>query len=51
MMEVLSKAEGFHNRFGQGEFATEHGRPSTKFERRGERLGHGTWDLMFERTA
>lgn len=25
-------------------------RPVTKFERRGERLGHGVWDLVFERT-
>jgi len=24
-------------------------RPVTKFERRGQRLGHGTWDLLFER--
>ncbi|RMS61244.1 hypothetical protein ALP65_03116 [Pseudomonas aeruginosa] len=24
-------------------------RPVTKFERRGERLGHGVWDLKFER--
>ena len=24
-------------------------RPTTKFERRGERLGHGVWDLKFER--
>ncbi|MEL2255934.1 tRNA (guanosine(46)-N7)-methyltransferase TrmB, partial [Klebsiella pneumoniae] len=23
--------------------------PVTKFERRGERLGHGVWDLKFER--
>jgi tRNA (guanine-N7-)-methyltransferase len=24
-------------------------RPSTRFERRGERLGHGVWDLAYER--
>ncbi len=24
-------------------------RPTTKFERRGERLGHGVWDLVFQR--
>ncbi|EPL6731640.1 tRNA (guanosine(46)-N7)-methyltransferase TrmB, partial [Salmonella enterica] len=23
--------------------------PVTKFEQRGHRLGHGVWDLMFER--
>lgn len=49
MMEVLSAAPGFRNRFGTGAWATEHDRPSTKFEQRGERLGHGVWDLMFER--
>ena len=25
-------------------------RPETKFERRGLRLGHGVWDLVFRRT-
>ena len=24
-------------------------RPLTKFEARGERLGHGVWDLMYHR--
>jgi len=51
MMEVLSAAPGWHNRFGAGAWATDHDRPSTKFEQRGERLGHGVWDLMFEKTA
>ncbi|MCO6524203.1 MAG: tRNA (guanosine(46)-N7)-methyltransferase TrmB [Candidatus Schmidhempelia sp.] len=26
-------------------------RPMTKFERRGQRLGHGVWDLMYKRIA
>jgi len=26
-------------------------RPITKFEQRGERLGHGVWDLLFEKTG
>ncbi|HUQ27552.1 MAG TPA: tRNA (guanosine(46)-N7)-methyltransferase TrmB [Usitatibacter sp.] len=26
-------------------------RPETKFERRGLRLGHGVWDIVFERTS
>ena len=26
-------------------------RPETKFERRGLKLGHGVWDIVFERTA
>ena len=51
MMEVLSTAAGWRNRFGAGTWAAEHDRPSTKFEQRGERLGHGVWDLVFEKTA
>ena len=52
MMDVLSSAQGFSNCYSEAEFAPrpEH-RPLTKFERRGERLGHGVWDLMFERSA
>jgi len=26
-------------------------RPTTKFERRGLRLGHGVWDLLYEKTS
>ena len=52
MMEVMSAAQGFENCHEAGEFAPrpEH-RPLTKFELRGERLGHGVWDLMFSRSA
>ena len=50
MMAVLSAEPGLGNECGRGEFAPrpEH-RPLTKFERRGERLGHGVWDLVFQR--
>jgi len=50
MMAVLSAEPGLGNECGEGEFAPrpEH-RPLTKFERRGERLGHGVWDLVFKR--
>ncbi len=50
MMAVLSAESGLRNESGEGEFAPrpEH-RPLTKFERRGERLGHGVWDLIFRR--
>jgi len=50
MLEVLEASTGFRNTCADGEFAPrpEH-RPPTKFERRGERLGHGVWDLVFER--
>lgn len=47
MMAVMSSIDGLSNLAGAGEYATETGRPETKFERRGHRLGHGVWDLMF----
>ena len=50
MMDVLSATEGLTNTCGVGQFSPrpEH-RPLTKFELRGERLGHGVWDLLFTR--
>ncbi|MCW8884765.1 MAG: tRNA (guanosine(46)-N7)-methyltransferase TrmB [Motiliproteus sp.] len=52
MMEVMSVAEGYENAAGNGNYSPqpEH-RPDTKFQRRGEKLGHGVWDLIFNRTA
>lgn len=52
MMEVMSAAEGYKNQQGEGQYAPqpEH-RPDTKFQRRGEKLGHGVWDLVFERVS
>lgn len=49
MMAVMSVAPGFQNSVASREFAHDHSRPSTKFERRGQRLGHGVWDLIFEK--
>ncbi|MES9863430.1 MAG: tRNA (guanosine(46)-N7)-methyltransferase TrmB [Candidatus Thiodiazotropha sp. LLP2] len=50
MMSVLSSHKGFLNKAGDGQFSPRPtSRPLTKFERRGERLGHGVWDLIFER--
>ncbi len=50
MMEVMTEAEGYKNVAGEGQFTPRpESRPLTKFEQRGERLGHGVWDLMFER--
>ncbi|MFK7976006.1 MAG: tRNA (guanosine(46)-N7)-methyltransferase TrmB [Halioglobus sp.] len=52
MMEVLEAAPGFVNVSGVGQYHPRpESRPLTKFERRGERLGHGVWDLMFEKRA
>ena len=50
MLEVLEAAPGLANSHGAAQFAPrpEH-RPLTKFELRGERLGHGVWDLIYTR--
>jgi tRNA (guanine-N7-)-methyltransferase len=50
MMDVLSDAPGFENLAGQGNYSPRPDwRPLTKFEQRGQRLGHGVWDLLFVR--
>lgn len=50
MMAVMNAESGWENQAGNGEFsARPQWRPETKFERRGEKLGHGVWDLLFER--
>jgi tRNA (guanine-N7-)-methyltransferase len=50
MMKVMSAAEGFNNQVGDMCFSPRpQYRPVTKFEKRGERLGHGVWDLLFEK--
>lgn len=52
MMEVMSTAEGYRNQAGEGQFSPQPDfRPVTKFQRRGEKLGHGVWDLIFERIS
>ncbi len=50
MMMVLDNAPGYRNIAGSGNFVPRPGsRPLTKFEVRGQRLGHGVRDLIFER--
>ncbi|MAY01873.1 MAG: tRNA (guanosine(46)-N7)-methyltransferase TrmB [Gammaproteobacteria bacterium] len=51
MLEVLSGFSQLKNLATSGNFSTEHERPVTKFERRGERLGHGVWDLQFRKIS
>ena len=51
IMAVMSAADGFINLAGEGNFSPRpEYRPLTKFEQRGQRLGHGVWDLLFEKT-
>jgi len=50
MLAVIEDQGQFRNLAGPGQFmATRFGRPKTKFEQRGERLGHEIFDLCFER--
>jgi tRNA (guanine-N7-)-methyltransferase len=54
MAEVLAAAPGFTNTADPetSPFVPRpESRPLTKFEARGERLGHGVWDLIYRRTA
>lgn len=50
MLEVMSQAAGFNNLSVTSDYVPRpEQRPLTKFEQRGHRLGHGVWDLMFEK--
>ena len=50
MMTELSAAAAFENTAGAGQFAPRpDDRPLTRFEQRGQRLGHGVRDLVFRR--
>lgn len=52
MLEVMNLAPGYKNQSPTGTVVErpDH-RPLTKFEARGHRLGHGVWDIMFERIS
>ncbi len=51
MMEVMNAAQGWNNLAGDNQYSPRPDyRPLTKFEKRGQKLGHGVWDLLFERT-
>lgn len=53
MLDVLGADRGrFRNQAGPGNFTPRpDDRPLTKFEQRGQRLGHGVWDLVFIRRS
>jgi tRNA (guanine-N7-)-methyltransferase len=49
-LAVVSQSDVFRNTAsGDGFTPRPSWRPRTKFEQRGERLGHAVWDLVFER--
>ncbi len=50
MLNVMATVPGFCNTAGAKHFAARGQRPETKYERRGLRLGHGVWDLVFRKT-
>ena len=50
MLEVMEAAPGYDNLVGKGEYHPRpEFRPLTKFENRGEKLGHGVWDLIYKK--
>ena len=50
MMKTMTQALGYANTAGAQNYCPRpEYRPLTKFERRGQRLGHGVWDLVFQR--
>ena len=49
MLKQMEQARGFTNTAGEGNYAINTDRPLTKFERRGQRLGHGVWDLVYRK--
>lgn len=50
MKEVMDAAEGYSNTQADGGYSPRPDyRPITKFEKRGEKLGHGVWDLLYQR--
>ena len=50
ILELIDNAPGYKNPAGTGNFIPRPDyRPLTKFEKRGQGLGHGVWDLMAEK--
>ena len=50
MVEVMSGSTAFRNCAASGAFVPRpEYRPVTKFEQRGQRLGHGVWDMVYEK--
>lgn len=50
MLDVLNACPRFTNVSPEGGFVPRDGRILTRFEKRGQRLGHDVWDLGFRRS-
>jgi len=49
MLQVMQSEQAWKNLSESNDYVPKPSdRPITKFEKRGERLGHGVWDLMFQ---
>ncbi len=52
MLNIMSAADGFKNLSPDNHYIHRpEWRPMTKFEQRGLKLGHGVWDLLFEKIS
>ena len=50
MLKVMENRNDFNNSAGAGNYSPRpEYRPLTKFENRGQKLGHGVWDLIYTR--
>ncbi len=50
MLAEMDAATGFANVAGKGKYSPKpDARPTTKFETRGQRLGHDVWDLLYQK--
>jgi tRNA (guanine-N7-)-methyltransferase len=50
MLEDMNNSEGYENLSETNDFVPRpDSRPLTKFENRGQNLGHGVWDIQFKR--
>ena len=50
MLEDMNASQGYQNLSETNDFVPRpDSRPLTKFENRGQRLGHGVWDIQFKR--
>jgi tRNA (guanine-N7-)-methyltransferase len=51
MLEVMEAAPDWHNHIGPAQYAEKpEWRIETHFERRGLKLGHGVWDLLYRKS-